>query len=71
MKNNTIALLARRAAGLGSIFQIPRVPCYGETEKKRFRQEVVLQISKRNHSLQLGSYVTADDIDRLKKELCE
>jgi hypothetical protein len=71
MNNKPIAALARKAASLGSIFQIPQLPCYGETEKKRARQEVVRQLSTRNLSLQLGYYVTAEDIDRMKKELAE
>ena len=69
MYNKTVAALAKKVASLGSIFQIPRVPGYGENEKKRFRKEVVRQISKRNISLRLAYYVTADDIDRMKKEL--
>ncbi len=54
-----------------SIFQIPQFPCYEETEKKMARREVVRKLSKRNFSLQLGYCVTADDIDRMKKELVE
>jgi len=69
MNSQTIAALARKAVSFGSIFQIPQVPCYGETEKKRFRQEVVWQISKGNLSLQLGYYATVEDIERMKKEL--
>ena len=69
MNNKTIAVLARKAASLGAIFKIPQLPCYGETEKKRARREVVRQISKSNLSLQLGYYVTVEDIERMKKEL--
>ena len=69
MKNKTMAVLVRKAISLCAIFKIPQFPRYGEFEKKRFRKEVVRQISKSNFSLQLGYYVTVEDIERMKKEL--
>ena len=67
--HKTIAVLARKVASLCAIFKIPKLPRYGELEKKRSRQEVVRQISKSNLSLQLGYSVTVEDIERMKKEL--
>ena len=69
MKENSIAILARKIDNIGSIFQIPRLPQHGEEQKKRFREEVIQQISKRNMCLQLGYYVTHEEIDRMKREL--
>lgn len=69
MKNKTIAELARKAASLGAIFKIPKLPRCGGLEKMKARQEVVRLISKRKLSLQLGYYVTVEDIERMKKEL--
>jgi len=69
MKNKSIAAIARKVTSLGLIFKIPQLPSYGETEKKRARREVVRQLSTRTLSLQLGYYVTAEDIDRMKNEL--
>lgn len=69
MKENMIATLTRKIANIALIFQIPRLPKHGEAQKKRFRKEVIQQISKRNICLQHGHYVTEEEIDRLKKEL--
>jgi len=69
MKENTRTILARKIANVGSIFQIPRLHQHGEEQKKRFRKEVIQQISKRNMCLQLGYYVTEEEIDRLRKDL--
>ena len=69
MKKNTIATLARKMANIGIIFRIPQLPQHGDAQKKKFRQEVIRQISKRNICLQLGHYVTGEEIDRLKREL--
>ena len=69
MQENLIAAFARKMANIGSIFHIPRLPKHGKAQKKRFRKEVIRQISKRNMCLQLGHYATEEDIDRLKREL--
>jgi hypothetical protein len=69
MKENTRTTFARKIANIGSIFQIPQLPQHGEAQKKRFRKEVIQQISKKNMCLQFGHYVTEEEIDRLKKEL--
>ena len=55
-------------ANISSIFQIPRLPKHGEAQKKRFRKEVIQQISKKSRCLQRGYYVTEEEIDRLKKD---
>ena len=64
-----IVTFTRKIANIASIFQIPRLPQHGEAQKKRSRKEVIRQISKRNSCLQLGYYVTEEEIDWLKREL--
>ncbi len=57
----------KKAANIFSIFEIPRVPQHGEKQKSKYRREVVRQTSDGNVFLHLGSYLTEEDIDRLKK----
>ena len=59
---------AKKVANIFSIFQIPRVPEYGEARKARFRKEVVRQTSNGNVLLQLGYYLTEEEINRMKKD---
>ena len=60
---------AKKVANIFSIFQIPRVPQHGEAQKARYRKEVVRQTSNGNVLLQLGHYLTEEEIDRMKKDL--
>ena len=59
----------KKAANIVSIFRIPRVPQHGEAQKSQHRKEVVRQTSNGNVRLQLGHYLTEEEIDWLKKEL--
>jgi hypothetical protein len=69
MKNNVIADRVKKAAGIFSIFHIPRLPQHGEQQKMRFRKEAVMQTSNGNVLLQLGHYITEEKIQRMKKDL--
>jgi len=69
MKEKTMPLWLKKAASLFSIFQIPRIPQHGEAQKSKYRREVVRQTSNGNVLLQLGHYLTEEEIDRLKKDL--
>ncbi|MEI6639383.1 MAG: hypothetical protein WCL46_06675 [Chlorobium sp.] len=69
MKEKTMPVWAKKVVNIFSIFQIPRVPEYGEAQKARCRKEVVRQTSNGNVLLQLGHYLTAEEIDRMKKDL--
>ena len=69
MKEIAMTVWVRKAANIFSIFQVPRIPLHGEAQKKRHRKDVVRQTSNGNVLLQLGNYVTEEEIDRLKKDL--
>ncbi len=69
MKGKTMPVWVKKVANIVSIFQIPHVPQYGEAQKARFRKEVVRQTSNGNVLLQLGHYLTEEEIDRMKKDL--
>ncbi|NTV47295.1 MAG: hypothetical protein HGB11_12430 [Chlorobiales bacterium] len=69
MKRKTIAEWLKKASSIFSIFQIPHVPEYGDAQKKRHRKEAVMQTSNGNVLLQLGHYVTEEELDRLRKDL--
>ncbi len=58
-----------KAMGIFSIFHIPPMPRHGEDQKKKHRKEAVRLTSNGNVLLQLGHYVTEEDIKRLKKDL--
>ena len=55
-----MSIWLKKWANLVSIFEIPRVPQHGE---------VVRQTADGNVLLQLGYYLTEEDIDRLKTTL--
>lgn len=59
----------KKAANIFSIFRIPHVPEHGEAQKKRHRKEAVQQTSNGNVLLQLGHYITEEELDRLRKDL--
>jgi len=63
MKEKTMPVWPKKVVNIFSIFQIPRVPEYGEAQKARCRKEVVRQTSNGNVLLQLGRY--------LSPELCQ
>ena len=67
MKEKTMPVWLKKAANIFSIFEIPRVPQHGEKQKSKYRREVVRQTADGNALLQLGHYLTEEDIDRLKK----
>lgn len=67
MKEKT-SYARKKALSLFSIFHIPRVPRHGEHQKKQHRKEAVQQVSNGNIFLQLGHYVTEEDIKRMKKD---
>jgi len=69
MRESTMPDWVKKAANIVSIFRIPRVPQHGEIQKSRNRREVVRQTSNGNVLLQLGHYLTEEEIDRLKKDL--
>ncbi len=69
MKEKTMSIWLKKWANLVSIFEIPRVPQHGEAQKSMFRREVVRQTADGNVLLQLGYYLTEEDIDRLKTTL--
>lgn len=69
MKGKTMPVWVKKVVNIVSIFQIPQVPQYGEAQKARFRKEVVRQTSNGNVLLQLGHYLTEEEIDRMKKDL--
>ncbi len=60
MKEKTMPVWAKKVANIFAIFQIPRVPEYGEAQKAICRKEVVRQMSNGNVLLQLGHYLTAE-----------
>lgn len=69
MKRKTIAERVKKAVSIFSIFQIPRVPEHGDAQKKRHRKEAVQQTSNGNVLLQLGHYITEEELERLRKDL--
>ncbi len=69
MKEKAMPVWAKKVVNIFSIFQIPRVPEYGEFQKAGSRKEVVRQTSNGNVLLQLGHYLTEEEIDRMKKDL--
>jgi hypothetical protein len=69
MRESTMPVWVKKAAKIVSIFRIPRVPQHGEARKSIHRREVVRQTSNGNVLLQLGHYLTEEEMDRLKKEL--
>jgi hypothetical protein len=69
MKEKAMPVWAKKVANIFSIFRIPRVPEYGESQKAGYRKEVVRQTSNGNVLLQLGHYLTEEEIDRMKKDL--
>ncbi len=69
MKETTMPIWVKKVANIVSIFKIPRVPQHGEIQKARFRKEAVRQTSNGNVLLQLGHYLTEEEIDRMKKDL--
>ena len=68
MKEKAMSIWLKKCANIFSIFEIPRVPQHGEEQKSKYRREVVRQTSDGNVLLQLGHYLTEEDIDRLKKK---
>ncbi len=69
MRESSMPVWVKKAANVVSIFQIPRVPQHGEAQKSKYRREVVRQTANGNVLLQLGHYLTEEEIDRLKKDL--
>ena len=64
-----MSVWVKKAANIVPIFRIPQVPQHGEDQKSMYRKEVVRQTSNGNVLLQLGHYLTEEEIDRLKKDL--
>ncbi len=69
MVEKAMARTIKKVAGIFSVFKIPRVPRHGDAQKKIHRKEAVQQVSNGNVLLQLGQYITEEDIERLKKEI--
>lgn len=68
MVEKAMAKTIKKVAGIFSVFKIPRVPRHSDAQKKALRKEAVQQASNGNVLLQLGQYITEEDIERLKKD---
>lgn len=61
--------MTKKVASIFSVFKIPRLPRQSDAEKKAHRKEAVQQVSNGNVLLQLGKYITEEDIEQLKKDI--
>lgn len=58
-------VLDRDCRSIFSIMEMPKVPVYGEAERNASVRKTVQQVAG------IGSYLTKDDILKMKKELYE